>query len=328
MATAPPTHEGMAHVKRIMSIVTTVVVAAAVGLTGSAASAHDRRETPRHSRPIYLALGDSLAAGQQSAPPTGDLGTTLALWKASGFVAQFHDTLQEELDCRPGGERRHHRGCSRLELVNLSRTGVPGVPGSGVTTASMLTDGDQLDQAVALLEDRNGDRSPRNDVEVVSLTVGGNDLFAPAFAACVAPAGPATPPCAPTLESVFAGVAVRYAQILSALRAAGGDDLVILTTTYFNPLPFCVPGTAALGVAGATAVGDAILEGGALPGLGTLPAGFNDVIRGISAQHGAVAVDTFGTLGDGDFVGGGDCLHPDAEGHAAIADVFAAAFPG
>jgi hypothetical protein len=135
--------------------------------------------------------------------------------------------------------------------------------------------------------------------------------------------------CAPALQATFTGFAARYDQILDELRAVAGDDVVIMTTTYYNPLPFCTIGAAnpASGL-----VGDWILEGGTLPGplaaLGTLDQGFNDIIRAVSAEHGAIVADTFGALGAGDFVGGTDCLHPNAEGHREVAEVFAAAFPG
>jgi hypothetical protein len=176
---------------------------------------------------------------------------------------------------------------------------------------------------VALLTERNGNASTRDDVEVVSLTVGGNDLFGPAVAGCVVSPDP-TVTCGPALAATLGAFATSYDRILGELRAAGGDDVVLMTTTYYNPLPFCDLGSA--DPARATALGNWILEGGTLPGLGTLEAGFNDVIRAVSAEHGAVVADTFGTVGAGDFVGGSDCVHPDAEGHAKIADVFAEAF--
>jgi lysophospholipase L1-like esterase len=316
-------------VKRIVSILTTAVATVALALTGSTASAAvdpfglDPRVAP--SRPIYLALGDSLAAGQASFEPTGSVESTVLQWRARGFVAQFHQDLRDALDCRddrPGGAQQD--GCPRLQVVNMSRTGIPGGPG-GVTTATMLQPGDQLDRAVALITEQNTDESSRNDVEAVSVTVGGNDVFGPAVAACVVSPDPATT-CAPALQATFTGFAARYDQILTELRAAAGDDVVLITTTYFNPLPFCFLGTA--DPAGATAVGNWILEGGTLPGLGTLETGFNDIIRALSAEHGAVVADTFGTLGAGDFVGGADCLHPNAEGHRKLAEVFAAEFPG
>ncbi len=318
--------------KRIVSILTTAVATVALALTGTSASAAvdpfglDPRVAP--SRPIYLALGDSLAAGQASVQPTGSVQSTVLQWRARGFVAQFHQDLQDDLDCRDDRPRGAQRdGCPRLQLVNMSRTGIPGGPG-GVTSATILQPGDQLDRAVALITEQNGDESSRNDVEVISLTVGGNDVFTPAVAACVLSPNPAAT-CAPALQATFTGFAQRYDQILTELRAAAGDDVPIVTTTYYNPLPFCTLGAAN---PAAGPVADWILEGGTLPAplppLGTLDQGFNDIIRALSAEHGAVVADTFGTVGAGDFVGGTDCVHPDEDGHRKIADVFAASFPG
>ena len=73
---------------------------------------------------------------------------------------------------------------------------------------------------------------------------------------------------------------------------------------------------------------DWVLEGGTLPGVGTLPVGYNDLIEGISAQFEATPADTFGMLGEGDFVGGVDCLHPNLSGHTKIAAAFHEAFVG
>lgn len=317
--------------KRILSAVTSAVAAvllAAGGAVVGASAASAAAPEVKPNRPVYLALGDSLAAGQQSFPPTGTFESTVRQWKARGFVAQFHETLRDELDCRddtPSGRER--AGCPRLQVVNLSRTGIPGGPG-GVTTTTVLAEGDQLDRAVAIITERNTNASPRDDVEVVSLTVGGNDIFAPAIGACVLSPDPATT-CVPALQATFLPVGMRLNQILAELRAAAGPDVLIMTTTYYNPLPFCDLG--ASDPARATALGDWILEGGTLPGplaaLGPLDQGFNDVVRAVSAQHGAVVADTYGTVGAGDFVGGSDCTHPNASGHAKIADVFAAALP-
>ena len=310
--------------QRIVSIVTAVAAAATLGLTGSAAFAAAPDVKP--NRPVYLALGDSLAAGQAAIEPTGSFESTVRQWKARGFVGQFHEVLRDELDCTDPARGSGPDGCPRLQVVNLARTGIPGGPG-GVTTATVLAPGDQLDRAVAILSDRNGNASPRDDVEVVSLTVGGNDLFGPAVAACV-PTTPGTPPspaCAPTLATTFASFAASYETILSELREVAGDDVLLMTTTYYNPLPFCFIGAA--DPVGATALGNWVLEGGDI-GFGPLPFGFNDIIRDLSAGYGAVVADTFGTIGAGDFVGGRDCTHPDASGHATIAEVFAdAALP-
>ncbi|NMR19725.1 GDSL-type esterase/lipase family protein [Cellulomonas fimi] len=319
----------MRHTPRFVVAVAALILAAgavapAAALSASATASGaasavdgpDRLHAP--ARPVVLALGDSVAAGQQSAPIGTTFARTAQQWRQNGYVARFHEALTTRLDCAP--PRSPLEGCPHLQLVDISRTGIPGGPG-GVTTTTMLEPGDQLDRAVDFLERRNGDRLTRNDVEVVTLTVGGNDLFGPAVASCVPP----TAACGPTLATVFQGFAARYDQILSELRAAAGPDTVIMTMTYYNPLPFCALGAG--DPAGATVLGNTVLEGGTLGGA-TLPAGFNDLIRAVSAEHDAVVVDTFGLLGAGDFVGGNDCTHPNAAGHQVIADAFAAAFPG
>ena len=323
---------------------TSVVLAAVLAVGGASAAvaspggASADRVQPRPGQPLHVALGDSLAAGQQSVPPVADFATTLQLWKANGVVGRYHETLRQRLDCSPGRgphagpgpERRgsHGRpgprpghGCRDLGLVNLARPGIPGGPG-GVTTATVLQPGDQLDQAVALIAPRNQDRSRRNDVEVVTVSVGGNDVFGPAVQACVL----TTDACVPTLDATFAGFAERYDRILRTLRDAAGPDAVILTTTYYNPLPYCFLGAA--DPAAAQRAGDFILEGGELAPGTTMPAGFNDTIREVAARYDVTVADAFGLLGADDFVGGADCTHPDGSGHRALARAFAAAFPG
>ena len=101
--------------------------------------------------------------------------------------------------------------------MNLSRTGIPGVA-AGVTTATVLQPGDQLDQAVALIEERHGTRSPRDDVAVITVSVGGNDVYGPAVQACVPPTGS----CVPALQATFAGFEARYDEILATLRESAG----------------------------------------------------------------------------------------------------------
>jgi lysophospholipase L1-like esterase len=299
----------------------TGLVLALLVLSGSSAVAGPPPGGPHRGHPVHVVIGDSLPAGQQSVPPAVDFPTTAALWKANGFVAQFHRVLRDELTCSPG--RPHHRpgkGCHALELVNLSRTGIPGVA-AGVTTATVLQPGDQLDQAVALIEKRNGNRTPRDDVRVVTVSVGGNDVYGPAIQACVPPTGS----CLPTLEATFTGFETRYGEILATLRESAGPRAAILAMTYYNPLPFCALGAA--DPATARALGDFILEGGDI-GLGPMPLGFNDRLRLVAVRYGAVVVDTFGALGAGDFVGGADCVHPDGDGHRVLAGVFARTFPG
>ena len=92
------------------------------------------------TRPVYLALGDSLALG---------VGATVP--ERVGYVPRFHHALQP---AKRGGPHA---------LINLA------VPGA--TSASFITNG-QLASAVAAIND------PTTDVQVVTLDIGGNDLLA------------------------------------------------------------------------------------------------------------------------------------------------------
>lgn len=302
--------------KRLSRIASVVGVLVAV-IGAPAAQAATEAPTPVPGLPVYLALGDSIANGQASAPPVVDYWTTVAAWQANGYVAQFHESLQDHLDCLPAVSDNAKDGCRQLQRINLARSGVPPLDGEparpGVTTQIVIDE--QLPVALPLIEARNQDKNPRNDVEVITLTVGGNDIFGPITTACL---GPDPSSCATAIGTAFAGFAANYSLILSELRQAAGPDTAIITMTYYNPLPYCYLGQSPM----AGPFGDWVLEGGTLPGLGALPLGFNDMLRTISQTYGALTADTFGDLGAGDFVGGTDCLHPVKSGHTAIAAAF------
>ncbi|HSK26116.1 MAG TPA: SGNH/GDSL hydrolase family protein, partial [Jiangellales bacterium] len=176
----------------------------------------------------------------------------------------------------------------------------------------------QLPTALELLRARNQDANPRNDVEVVTVTIGGNDLFQPVVGACVQASPPDPTRCAGTIQQVFTTAGKNLADILGSLREAAGPGTEIVLMTYYNPLPACV-------LAPSAPLADVVLEGGALPGLTPLALGFNDLLRAQATRYGVLVADTYGRLDTGDLVGGSDCLHPDASGHAVIADVFAEA---
>ena len=93
--------------------------------------------------PSYVALGDSYAVGTGSSDP-----------KTLGYAADFHRWLQERYD-------------DRIELHSFAI--------NGETTTSMMQKG-QLRRAIAFIRARNSDDDPSNDVRVISITIGGNDL--------------------------------------------------------------------------------------------------------------------------------------------------------
>jgi len=241
--------------------------------------------------PVYLALGNSLAAGSGASDPS-----------ATAYVPLFYDALRDELNCSPAASDRAAPGCKNLQLHNIGM--------GGATSSDLIAV--QLPIAVAELSARNGDANPRNDVEVVTVDIGGNDLFQPVIGAC---AGGFSPGCATIVQTTFGTFAVNFSSILGQLRAAAGPDTPIIVMTYYNSLLAC-------NLAGLAPLADLVLEGGDPLG----PVGFNDLIRSIAAANGAEVADTFGDLTASDLAGGTDCLHPNDSGHGIIAAEFLEAF--
>ncbi len=314
-----------------MSVLSRIVVALALvvsGMLGGGVAGAVPGNSPDlvPGLPVYLALGDSIANGQQSAGVVPeDYWATVNAWQANGYAAQFSEDLEMTLNCLPGKGRGTRPGCRQLQLLNMARSAIPAAveppDGKSGLTTQMFID-EQLPAATALLERRNSDKNRRNDVQVVTLTVGGNDAFGTIVGACLGedPSG-----CMAAIQSVFTTFGANYTYILSELRAAAGPKTRIVTMTYYNAVPFCFLGQAN---PAAGPFVNWVLEGGALPGVGTLPVGYNDLIEMISAQFGATPAETFGMLGEGDFVGGADCLHPNLSGHTKIAAAFHDAFVG
>jgi lysophospholipase L1-like esterase len=242
---------------------------------------------PPIGRPLYLALGDSLAAGVGASDPA-----------ATAYVPRFYKLLRQQLACQQSGLP----GCRSLALRNL------GV--GGATSTTLLAT--QLPEAVAELQARNGDRNPHNDVKVVTIDIGGNDIFG-VVSSC---ATGVIPECAALIQARLQTFAANFELILGELRAAAGPDTVVIAMTYYNPLPSCR-------LASLAPLADAVLEGG----LG-VTVGLNDLIRSIAAAHGVLVAETYGRLGPADLVGGSDCLHPNDTGYQIITEAFAAALPG
>jgi lysophospholipase L1-like esterase len=263
----------------VLALATAVGLAVTVVSTASAEGA-DPASRPEPSP--YLALGDSVAAGVGAQPPA-----------ERGYVPVLYTSLTGARHCGKG----QALGC-RLDLTNLA------VPGA--TTSTLL--GDQLPAAERILQERNQNARPVDDVRLITIDIGGNDIFRPIVTAC---ADPASPTCVGTIQTQLQRAATNYEAILSRLRAAAGPDTVIAVMTYYNPLPAC-------NLAPLAGLADMVLEGG-----GPVPAGLNDIIRSTAAAHDAVVAETEPVIENADLVGGADCLHPNTAGHQDIAGVFA-----
>ena len=290
----------MTRLTRFMAV-TALVIAS---MSGSAAVAQGSPPNPPPGLPVYLALGDSIANGENSDAPQDIDGywAAVAQWRQDGYVTPFRSYLKTNLDCLPVATDRAADGCRQLQLINLARSAIPafgtesGKPG---VTSQLFID-EQLTPAENLLRARNDDDNPRNDVEVVTITVGGNEIF-DAFMS----GDPSQ------LASALERFIANYHTILGGLRDAAGPETPIITMTYFNPLPYCgypYPDQGAV-------LGNLVLE--QLP----TPAGngLNGIIRNISAQYGATPAEGFGILGSGDFA---NCKHPNETGYTKLATAF------
>ncbi len=145
---------------------------------------------------LYVALGDSLAAGYQ---PGG---------------AELRDTAYPALTAT-----RLEAGGGDLTLENLGC--------SGETTTSLVKGGtcdfaagSQLEQAEKLL-------AASTDVALVTIDIGGNDLLR-----CVRGGAQIDTAC---VRTGVATVKKNLPAILERLRAAAGDDVPVLVLGYYNP---------------------------------------------------------------------------------------------
>jgi lysophospholipase L1-like esterase len=222
----------------------------------------------------YLALGDSVAAGIGADVP--DRG---------GYVPLLAGLLSDRLGC----EDPAAAGCP-VELRNLSV--------GGATTTTLLRN--QLPAALEVLSEQ--------EVRLVTVTIGGNDVFEPIVRACVA--GPQRPACQAAVEDALRRVEEGVDRLLSELARAAGSTAVVALMAYYNPVPSCQ-------LAPLADLAAQVLEGT------DQQRGLNDVLRERAERNGAVVVETAEALQDaGQFVGGSDCLHPSAAGHASIARAF------
>ena len=156
-------------------------------------------------RPCYLALGDSYAYGEGASTRTKE-----------AYVPLFHRFLEGDM----GRE---------VALRNLAV--------GSETTTSMIAEG-QLAKALAELRFRNqADDNPRDDVVVITIDIGGNDLIGLTAEGrpCAPPKGLDDSGCATAVGNAIDEAAKNLPVILRALRVAAGPDTRILVLDYFNP---------------------------------------------------------------------------------------------
>ncbi len=230
----------------------------------------------------YLALGDSVAVGTGATDPA-QLGYMGHLGNLSG---------------------RSHRGTDYFENLAVN----------GETSGSFLAG--QLGPAIAAINDTS------TDIELVTLTIGGNDLLDLLNSPACQP-DPTAPGCQTAVAAALGGFSANFPTILGGLVAALAADLgeeTVLVMTYYNP--FSGTGSVFEGAVGAALLG----SDGVLSPVGTDPApGLNDLIALFAAALGATVVDVQ-PIFDGKgpaltHIGEGD-IHPNNAGYAQIASAF------
>ncbi len=232
--------------------------------------------------PAYIAIGDSPAFGVGASDPA-----------TGGYVTITYDALYRS-------ERYRQRG---LELVNLA------VPGA--TTSDLLLPDGQLERAVAEVKERQEDTSSADDnVEIITVNIGGNDALALATPDSPCVADPQSQECEDRFQETLDTLEDDLTSVLRRLReAAPKADIVVLD--LYSPLSSRGGGpelVADLAVREINTVTERVVSD---PELGAKLVSVYPLFHGRASQ--LVAADG---------------LHPNDDGHAVIAEAVLAAIEG
>jgi len=232
--------------------------------------------------PAYVAIGDSLAFGVGAS----DQAT-------GGYVALTYGSLQSS-------DRYRDRG---LELVNM------GVPGA--TSSDLLLPGGQVERALSEIRERQEDTSSSDDnVEIITVDIGGNDVLALATEDSPCVADTLGEECQRRFQEMLGTLKGNLTEVLQRLRQAA-PKAELLVMDLYSPLsgrggPEDLLADYAVGEI------DAVTEEVASrPDLDARLASVYHLFRGRAAQ--LIATDG---------------VHPNDDGHALMAEVVLAAIGG
>jgi lysophospholipase L1-like esterase len=223
--------------------------------------------------PVYLAMGDSLAFGVGAEDPA-----------SGGYVGRTHEALRES-------DRYRDRG---LELVNVA------VPGA--RSADLPAPGGQLERALTATEGRR--------IELVSVSVGANDLLALAAADSPCAVDASGPECGREFSEVMRGLQENLTSALAQVREGAPDAGVYLVGLH-NPF------------AGTGGTLEALAELGVQQVNGVIATVAADAEPGVEMVE---VFDHFQARGQ-EWIAG-DGLHPSDDGHRVISALLLGAIEG
>jgi lysophospholipase L1-like esterase len=232
-------------------------------------------------KPTYLALGDSYATGVGASSET------------DGYVPLFFSFLED----------------SKAESFSLRNLAV-----DEETTASMIAKG-QFGMALAELRFRNQDNNPKNDVFVLTIDIGGNDVLdlAGEGQPCAPPASATDAACTSAVTRALEAMSQNLTAILRSLRVAAGPDVRILVLDYFNPYSGTGKPLEKAGDLVLPLLNKEISDVAATPGIDA------DVVQTFAAFEGKGDELTNLNGPEGDF-------HPNDQGYRVLTDLVVAAY--
>jgi lysophospholipase L1-like esterase len=232
--------------------------------------------------PAYIAIGDSLAYGVGASDPA-----------VSGYVALTYGGLHKS-------DRYSDRG---LELLNL------GVPGA--TSSDLLLPGGQLERAVTEIRERREDTSSSDDnVEIITVDIGGNDVLGLATPDSPCLADPLASDCQAIYGVMLKELEANLTEVLEVLREAAPSATIVVMDLY-SPL------------SGRGGGGDLIAD--------YAVGGINDATgRVVSDEELDVRMASVWPIFAGRAEGlvAADGIHPNDEGHALMSEVVLSAIEG
>jgi len=228
-----------------------------------------------------MALGDSLAFGVGAANPA-----------AEGYVALTADNLLLN-------DRFAERG---LELINLSEP--------GATSADIVEAESQLDRAVEEIDVRASDVQANNEIEIISIDVGGNDLLSLAEPDSPCFEDPLGGVCRTRINGVLSDLQRNLTRTLTELRQAA-PQAEIYVIDLFNPYSGTGESLEIIASIGVQQINGVLAAVSASGELGVRFVSVYELFQGRGPQWVA-----------------SDGIHPNNDGHRVLAEALTAAIEG